>query len=213
MSFYDLWENSDRPLKVLNENHSYSVGGEDSPTFERIEKFDAAMPNPTPSFEGPLPTEVGRDEDGKLIIENAVPHLPARGKYGNVCQGASLSPRRPERDEWKEWNKARRDLLLGGKRITRTGRGYTVFPADKKVNRDILGVANKYIQARINPETGLPCEEFRDLANHLATNGLRHFADGTVSTYYLEEEAHLYLRKQGSAASLSNQHLKPRTQK
>lgn len=199
--FRKLWEASDTGREQLTENHHYTIGGNDSPTFSRVEMFDAAVPNPYLDFEGPLPTE-----------ENPMPELTERRPDTATLSfcGASLSPRRPEFDEWKEWNRARARLLLGGERVMRTGRGYTVFPEDEVINNAILGAANKIIAARIDQETGMPCEDFRDLCNHLVAEGLHTYADGRVSTFYLTQKAVEYVKKTGTMTSASQRQLKPK---
>jgi len=158
---YTRGEKSDIGAKRLSEAHSYIVGDDStSPSFPRIEKYDAAEPN----IDAP---------------------------------------------EWLDWHRTRAKLLLGGARIARTGRGYTVYPQDETINKAILGAANKVIPSRINPETGLPCEEFRDLCQHLVIDGLRTFADGKVSTYYLSQEAIEYVKKLGTPTAATSYQLRP----
>lgn len=115
--------------------------------------------------------------------------------------------------EWDEWHRVKCRHLLGEARVARTGRGYTVFPEDEAINKAILGAANKVVPARINQETGLPCEAFRDLCNHLVAEGLHTYADGRTSTFYLTQKAIEYVKKLGTPTSASQQHLKPRTTK
>lgn len=113
--------------------------------------------------------------------------------------------------EWDQWQRVKVRTLLGGERIARTGRGYTVFPADAKVNAAILGTANKFIPACIDPSTGMPCEEFRDLCNHLVTDprGLYAFADGNISTQFLDKVAITYLKKLGTVTAATRYKLEP----
>lgn len=105
--------------------------------------------------------------------------------------------------EWREWNRVRSKYLLGGARVGRTGRGYTVFPEDEAVNAAILGTANKLVQARIDDETGLPCERFRDLCSHLALC-VETTAEGNYSTFYLAKHASAYLRKMAATQSITD---------
>lgn len=215
MSFRELWERSERSPALLGKNHGYTNGGGDAPEFHRVEEYDAAMPNALPVFEGPLPEFLGYDDDGNVLAANAMPeltHVRASTATRTFC-GASLSPRRQLGDPWKAWSRTRAQLLLGGGRVGRTARGYTVFPADEGVNKAIIGCANKFFPTSLG-ENGVPrSEEFRDLCSHLALDGVRKFADGTFSTYYLKEEAVSYLRKVGTDVSTSTQHLKPRATK
>lgn len=198
-NFRDLWAESELNFETLDENHNYSVGTDEAPVFVRVDKFDEAMPHPALLFEGPLPTK-----------ENPMPEVTKPrhiGVYGHVC-GATLSTRRPARDEWKEWHKARRDYLLGGKRVARTGRGYTVFPEDKRVNDAILGCANKYVAANIDRETGLPCEEFRDLAAHLASSAIERTVERGFHWAHIDKHAAAYLRKLRASDSITTNQLR-----
>jgi hypothetical protein len=173
--FYALWEASNRSLNELDEAHSYTVGDDETtPTFPRLEKFQAAEPIRNKNFSGPL---------------------------DNRTHDAG------EPDKWKEWNKVYRRALLGGKRVARTGRGYTVFPACPDVNAAILGCANKFLPSKMD-EAGLPCEEFRDLCAHLAAHGVEKTAEGGYHWAFIEKLAAAYLRKQSSLASFTENQLR-----
>jgi hypothetical protein len=105
-------------------------------------------------------------------------------------------------DKWKEWNRVHRRALLGGKRVARTGRGYTVFPACPMVNAAILEIAQRYIPFRFD-ERGLPPEEVRDLCAYLY-DCVETLADGRFSTVFLAVEGAKYLRKRGTPIAISD---------
>lgn len=212
--FYTLWDKSKRSPALLVKNHAYSVGTDEAPVFARLDEYDEAQPHAAPLFEGPLPEFLGYDDEGAVLSANAMPeltHTRTSTATRTFC-GASLSPRRQLDDPWKAWSRTRSRALLGGARITRTGRGYTVFPEDDAVNKAILGCANKFIPASIDAETGYPCEDFRDLCAHLA-ECVETTADGSFSTHYLAKHATAYLRKMDATQTLSHDqlHQKKRT--
>ena len=114
-------------------------------------------------------------------------------------------------DEWRKWNRTRTRELLGGGRVSRR-QGYTAFPSNEKINAAILAVANKFVPARFD-EKGIPCEDFRDMCNHLVLDGLHTFSDGEISTYYLEKKAVVYLNKLGTDTAVSRFRLDPKPQR
>lgn len=165
--YHARWLASDCSPGLLNQNHSYSVGKDDVPTFVRLDDFWAARP--TSNVEADTVCECGRPSS------------------------------------WHCYAQVYSRVLLGGERVCRTGRGYTVYPADERINAAILGIANKYISPRF--ENGLPCEEFRDLCNQLVLK-LHTYVDGTVTTYFLVKEASAYLKSQNATQSLTTSRLR-----
>ncbi len=94
---------------------------------------------------------------------------------------------------------------LGGGRVGRTGRGYTVYPEDEDINAAILGTANKFIEPMF--DNGLPCEAFRDLCNQLVLE-IHTYPDGTMTTYFLPKMAAAYLRSNNAAQTLTTSQLR-----
>jgi len=113
-------------------------------------------------------------------------------------------------DSWKCWLGTKHDLLLGDARKARSGRGYTVFPADEDVNRDILNIAQKYMPFRFD-EKGMPPEPVRDLCSHLFLN-VETMADGNYSTVFLPQIAAQYLRRLSTHTSVSDRLLETNNQ-
>ncbi len=101
---------------------------------------------------------------------------------------------------WECFAKVYSRQALGGGRVRRTGRGYTVYPDDEGINAAILGTANKFIEPLF--ENGVPCEEFRDLCNQLVLD-IHTYPDGTITTYFLPKMAAAYLRANNVTQSVT----------
>lgn len=176
-TYSKVWAKSDCAQKLLDHNHAYTVGTEEAPEFVRITDY--------------------------------FKHEPARGLTWSGPRGARTNNATPcacgKPDAWKCWHAVLQGEVLGGDRVARTGRGYTVFPECPVVNYTILSAVAKVVPLRQDPETGLPCEEARDLASHLAMRGVRTNADGSFSTYFLMQEAVAYFRKTKTPGSISNE--------
>ncbi len=129
------------------------------------------------------PTSNLRWKDGRKI------------ERGCACGGPSA---------WACFAKVYSRKALGGERVTRTGRGYTVFPDDADINAAILGTANKFIEPMF--ENGLPCEEFRDLCNELVLE-LHTYSTGMTTTYFLPKSAAAYLRAKNASQTMTTSYL------
>jgi len=104
-------------------------------------------------------------------------------------------------DVWKCWHATKSSDVLGGGRVARTGRGYTVHP-DEEVNRDILRTAQAYIPFAITGDE-LPPEDVRDLCSYLYTK-VKQLANGDFCTVFLGNEAAMYLRELGTPIPVPN---------
>lgn len=177
------WKATELPREQLHVNHQSRAGDDGAPVFARLAAWFEKMPTSDLDWEGDLPTAENRNGDRRRV------EAPCE------CGGPSA---------WTCATRVYNHFALGGGRIGRTGRGFTVYPEDPAINAAILGVANKYIEPHF--EDGLPCEEFRDLCNELATR-LHTYADGTVTTYFLPQEAAAYLRSTNAAQTWSTNQL------
>jgi hypothetical protein len=189
--FSKIWGKSDCAGKLLDRNHSYQVGTNEVPEFLRLADYDKHEPVRGLTWSGELPTKDNYQGN--------------RTNNARTCECGKP-------DAWQCWQDVKNNLVLGGERVARTGRGYTVFPQDLSVNAAILGTANKFFPTSLS-NSGIPLsEDFRDLCSFLALDGVRTNADGSFSTYYLALEAKAYLRKQGAIQCISDRLAQSRQQ-
>jgi hypothetical protein len=177
-----IWKGTDRPRHLLDANHFYTVGTDETPEFLRLDEYNKHEPARGLTWSGELPTKDNYQGN--------------RTNNARKCECGKP-------DAWRCWYHVFRGAMLGGARVARTGRGYTVYPDCQTVNYQILAAVASVIPLR-KDANDIPCEEARDLASHLAMNGLYKQADGSVSTYFLVTEAAAYFRKTQSATCLSH---------